>query len=190
MPKSVVISEHARRRAAERLEMSRRADIVHQFRQALMYGLSPTSFRGPFSQYLKSKLTKNRYCTVKVYCDFTYIHRNKKLITMFPVPDKYLPVKQYLPSNMTNIVEKENDVNLQLRRYYKSSEFKFYIKEPGKNNNTYLVALVVKEQLAAVSRGKDLEKQKIACVKQHINELLMNSSNKEVEDGNTQETQV
>lgn len=153
--------------------MSRRNEIVHHFRKALMYGLSPSSFKGPFSQYLKAKLKKNSYCTIKVFCDFIYIHRNKKLITMFPVPEKYLPISQYLPKNFKNIAETENIAELQLRRLYKSSEFKFYIKEPGRNNNTYLVALVIKDKLEAVSRGKDLEKQKVACVKQYLNELGM-----------------
>ena len=176
MPKSVIISSHARQRAAERLELSRRDDVVHKFRHAIMYGLSPSCFKGPFNQYLQSKLRKNSHCTIKIYSDFVYIHRNKKLITMFPVPEKYLPVKQWLPANYNKIIEVENEPELQLKRLYHSGDFKFYIKNPGKNGNTYLVALVIKEELASVSRGKDLEKQKVACVAQHLAELR-NSTN-------------
>ena len=56
MPKSVIISEHAKMRAAERLSMTRRDEIVHKFRSALMYGLSPSNFKGPFYDYLMSDL--------------------------------------------------------------------------------------------------------------------------------------
>lgn len=184
MPKSVIISSHARQRAAERLELSRRDDVVHKFRHAIMYGLSPSCFKGPFNQYLQSKLRKNSHCTIKIYSDFVYIHRNKKLITMFPVPEKYLPVKQWLPANYNKIIEVENEPELQLKRLYHSGDFKFYIKNPGKNGNTYLVALVIKEELASVSRGKDLEKQKVACVAQHLAELRNSTSIGGSTDGN------
>ena len=171
MPKSVVISEHAKMRAAERLSMTRRDEIVHKFRSALMYGLSPSNFKGPFYAYLMSKLRKNKYCTVKIYCDFVYVHRKNKLITMFPVPEKYLPIKQWLSKNYSNIVEVDVEPELQLRKLYHSGDFKFYIKNPGKNGSTYLVALVINDELASVSRGKNLEKQKLACVAQHLKEL-------------------
>ena len=134
MAKAVLISEHAKRRAAERLELTRRDEIVHQFRNALMYGISPASFKGQFSTYLKKKLKNSRRCTIKVYCDFIYIHKGKRLVTMYPVPDKFLPVKQFLAKNYKNIEEKENIAELQLRRYFSSSEFKFYVKKPGKKN--------------------------------------------------------
>ena len=39
MPKSVIISEHAKMRAAERLSMTRRDEIVHKYRSALMNDL-------------------------------------------------------------------------------------------------------------------------------------------------------
>lgn len=187
MPKSVIISSHARKRAAERLDLSRRDDVVHRFRNALMYGLSPSNFRGPFNQYLQSKLKKNSYCTIKIYSDFVYIHRNKKLITMFPVPEKYLPVKQWLPANYNKVIEVENEPELQLKRLYHSGDFKFYVKNPGKNGNTYLVALVIKEELVSVSRGKDLEKQKAACVAQHLTELRNSMNIGGNVDGNIEE---
>lgn len=173
MAKAVLISEHAKRRAAERLELTRRDEIVHQFRNALMYGISPASFKGQFSTYLKKKLKNSRRCTIKVYCDFIYIHKGKRLVTMYPVPDKFLPVKQFLAKNYKNIEEKENIAELQLRRYFSSSEFKFYVKKPGKNGKTFTIALVIKEELVAVSQGKDLDKLKQSCVKQYFNDIKM-----------------
>lgn len=170
MAKSVVISEHAKRRAAERLNISRRNDIKHHFRQALMYGLSPSSFKGTFNKYLMSKLKKNSYCTVKVYSDFVYVHRNKKLITMFPVPEKYLPVSQFLPDKC-NFEEIENFADMELLKLYHTSDFKFYSKQLKSGSNAYLVALIINDELVSVSQGKSLEKQKSACVKQHLKEL-------------------
>ena len=90
---------------------------------------------------------------------------------MFPVPEKYLPIKQWLSKNYSNIVEVDVEPELQLRKLYHSGDFKFYIKNPGKNGSTYLVALVINDELASVSRGKNLEKQKLACVAQHLKEL-------------------
>lgn len=172
MAKSVQITKHARHRFAERLELTRREDMAHFFRNAVMYGLSPHSFKGKFHTYLLNKLKKNSYCTVKVYNDFIYIHRNKKLITMFPVPEKYLPVKQWLPSVYNSmILEKENIPELTLRKYYKTGDIHFYTKPPGKNGKSYLVALVINNMLASVAKGKDEAKLKISCVNQHLEEM-------------------
>ena len=170
MPKSVVISTHARQRAAERLNMSRRDEIVHQFRQAYMYGISPSTFNGEFKNYLIRKQQKNKSCTIKVFCDFIYVMRNKKLITMFKVPDKYLPIKKYLSSGVQDILEIETPAELKLRKLYKKSRFNFYIKEIKQHKNWYTVALVLDNSLAAVSTGKGLDKQKMSCVKQYFNE--------------------
>ena len=170
MAKSVVISEHAKRRAAERLNISRRNDIKHHFRKALMYGLSPSSFKGTFYRYLMSKLKKNKSCTIKIYSDFVYIHRNKKLITMFPVPERYLPVSQFLPEKHS-FEEIENPADIELLKLYHTSEFKFYSKQLKSGSNAYLVALIINDELVSVSQGKSLEKQKSACVKQHFKEL-------------------
>lgn len=172
MSKTVVITKHAKRRFAERLELSKRNEYTLQFRKALLYGISPSNFTGAFYDYLSKKLYKNRGSKIKIYCNYVYIHKGKKLITMYKVPDKYLPVKNYLPSNTikcNNVVEKIIDAELLLRDYYKFNDFKFYYKK--NNKNLYTVVLIIKDELTSIEKGKDLDKIKIACVKKHFNEL-------------------
>lgn len=172
MTKSVQITKHARTRFAERLDLTRREEMNHYFKSAIKSGLNPKSFKGKFHTYLISKLKKNSYCTLKVYSDFIYIHRNKKLITMFPVPEKYLPVSQWLPKNYNNTIDEvENIPELILRTKYKTGDTHFYSKKPGKNNNMYQVVLIVNNELASYAKGKDEAKLKMSCVTQHLEEL-------------------
>ena len=169
MAKSVVISNHAKIRAAERLDLTRRDDVNHLFRQAISYGINPSKFTGKFKDYLLSKLKKHSYCSIIVYSDFIYVRHNNKLITMYPVPDKYIPVKTYLKNNV-NVIEEEVKAELIMLKEFKTSDFKFYTKKPGKNGKMYTAVLIVYNELVSVSTSKNEDKAKLSCVKQYKDE--------------------
>ena len=157
--------------------MSRRNEVSNQFRKALRYGLTPKQFIGPFHDYLLSKLKKHKNSKIRIYCEYIYIYAGKKLITMYPVPDKYRPVETFLKSYAC--VEKRNiDPDMLLRDYYYNHGYNFYYRSMAKKD-FYTVALVINDWLAAVSKGKGLEEQKLACVLQHINELKTRGDKKD-----------
>ena len=164
MAKHVIVSSHAKMRAAERMNVSRRNDVHHFFRMALTSGKSPHDFNGKFKNYLLKKLKNNPYKAIKIYGDFMYIHKGKNLITMYPVPSRFLPITDYLNSKQ----ELEIVPELELRRYLHSSDFKFYTK---KENNKHIAVLIVKEQLVAAREKKEEKDAKLACVKQYLKEV-------------------
>lgn len=116
----VKVTKHARRRANERLDVTHKAETTKLFKRALKYGHPLVDFAGEFGEYLKAK-KKNNF-GVKVYNDNIFIYKNKTMITVFPVPEKYLPIKEYYTDYIKNnpllmrlyeVVDK-NDVLLEV----------------------------------------------------------------------------
>ena len=81
------ITHHARQRLNERVNLTKKRTSIVNI--AYCKGLTLLQYKGTFFQYLSAKKSK-----VKVYHDYIYIFSKvrKSLITVFPVPQKYLPV--------------------------------------------------------------------------------------------------
>lgn len=118
---AVRVSAHAKERANERLNVAYKAKRNKLFNRALKYGHPPADFAGEFESYLSSK-KKQKGVGVKVYDGNIYIYKNKLVITVFPVPEKYLPVSDnfasYIKDNpylmkLYNVVNKD-DVLLEV----------------------------------------------------------------------------
>lgn len=81
------VTKHGKERIRQRTKYSRNTDIKNLFRQAIIYGKSPSEFDPPFSLFLKSKLKGG--ILVKVYQGMIFIYKGRLLITSYQVPDKY-----------------------------------------------------------------------------------------------------
>ena len=93
-------THHANKRISQRLNITRKKERAQSFTNAVRKGFPRSRFSGSFRQYLDSKSKNNM--SVKVYNNFVYIHKNKTVITVFPVPKKYLPVEDYLANFMNS----------------------------------------------------------------------------------------
>ena len=95
------ISHHAKQRASERLDVNRKFERDKLFKRALRYGHPISEFAGDFENYLSGK-KRARNTGVKVYDGNVYIYRNQTVITVFPVPEKYLPIDEHYASYIKN----------------------------------------------------------------------------------------
>ena len=86
--KTYVITNHGKERVKTRGGYDRKQEVLALFKNALRNGKSPSEFKPPFSDFLKSKL--NRGAQVKVYSNMIFIYKNKTLITCYLVPERYL----------------------------------------------------------------------------------------------------
>ena len=93
MSRRSILTEHGKMRLKERVLPEQN---VNSFvRLVLRNGKNRSNYNGAFYLYLLSKTHGNK--KIKVYEDNVYIfNRNtNKLVTTFPVPRKYLPLKKY-----------------------------------------------------------------------------------------------
>lgn len=62
------------------------------------YGHKIAEYNSPFYEYLLTKQLDGDHTSVIVYNNSIYIfdNRQKRLLTVYPVPNEYLPTKQYL----------------------------------------------------------------------------------------------
>lgn len=101
------LTYHGKKRVNERTMIyESKAALV---RRVSMLGKTRNMYRGKFYQYLLSK--SNRGAQVKVYNDYVYImsKNSRRLITLYPVPEKYLPIKQYeIPRNVISMAMRVN----------------------------------------------------------------------------------
>lgn len=87
------VTKHGKKRLKQRNINQGRNGISNNAR---MYGKTKRYFDGEFYEYLLNK--SSRGCSIKVYKNDIYIYgkTSKNLITTYPIPEKYLPVEQYL----------------------------------------------------------------------------------------------
>lgn len=90
------VTKHGRKRLKERNINQGRNGI---YTSARLRGKTSFFFEREFRDYLESRMSSG--VQVKVYKNNIYIYsrNSKNLITTYPVPEKYLPVEQYLVDN-------------------------------------------------------------------------------------------
>lgn len=86
------LTYHGRHRVSERV--TRVQNKVSLVGRVSRLGKTKNMYFGKFHQYLDSKSKNGK---IKVYQEYIYIltKNSRKLITVYPVPRKYLPTEQY-----------------------------------------------------------------------------------------------
>lgn len=104
------LTKHGKKRIHERVGTNFRE--ISLVKNAIKNGNSPNVFYDSFHDYLYNKETSR--IKVKVYQNKIYfITKNShRLITVYPVPEKYLPVEQYLvPCEIYSFIQKIISLN-------------------------------------------------------------------------------
>lgn len=102
------VTHHAKMRIRERTELNAVSNNLVE--TVVRKGLTRLRYRGRFFQYLNRKKGQ-----VKVYNDYIYFFSKtkRKLITVYPVPPKFLPTTQYeIPKNIINLTNEVNTLYL------------------------------------------------------------------------------
>ena len=86
------VSNHAKQRFRERTDLCKNKEMTQLFGQARHYGKSFAEFAGEFHNFLYARRTKNMH--IKVYQDLVFFYKHRKLITVYKVPEQFLPVKE------------------------------------------------------------------------------------------------
>ena len=91
------ITKHARKRFCERTDFSP-GQRNHDAKMAWKRGYKASQFGEPLYSYLFEKQMEGDRTSVKIWGENVYVfdNRRKKLVTVYPVPEEFLPVKRYL----------------------------------------------------------------------------------------------
>ena len=114
------ITKHAYKRFSERTDFTPN-QRNHNANQAWKHGYKISQFDEPFYSYLFEKQLEGDKTSVKVWDENIYVfdNRHKRLVTVYPVPEQFLPIKQYLSFKPVPCVIKVNDL--------------YFISEDGEN---------------------------------------------------------
>lgn len=101
------VTKHGKRRLKERLNVFNA--YAMEMKSSKVNGKRFYNYKGAFFYYLNSKTNGE----IRVYKDNIFLfgkgRRSKKLITVFPVPERFLPINQYLIDD--DVLEKVLSIN-------------------------------------------------------------------------------
>lgn len=161
---AVKVSKHAKERCTERLNIAYKAKRNQLFNRALKYGHPPADFAGEFADYLETRKNKGKNIGVKVYDGNVFIYKNKLVITVFPVPDKYLPVKDNFASYIKN--------NPYLMKLYEVVDKDDVLLEIVQRDSDGVVAgLFVEDQFENFGMGQTEIKAKNNAIKSYLKRI-------------------
>ena len=153
-------TSHSKQRLRERQNIgnkNQREKLIHKVKH---YGLVPENFIDEFKDYLTKKYRRPN-TQVKVYEDFIYIIRNKKLITSYKVPDRYLPIKKWRANAYDGIHSYK-----ALVKYLKCRDFDISVL--CKDSNGYIVGLVVHDIFEEYGVGATEASAVNCAIKQYL----------------------
>ena len=154
------ISHHAKQRASERLDVNRKFERDKLFKRALRYGHPISEFAGDFENYLSGK-KRARNTGVKVYDGNVYIYRNQTVITVFPVPEKYLPIEEHYASYIKN--------NPLLMKLYEVVDKKDVVLElVTKDANGYIYGLCIEDMFENFGVGQTEIKARNSAIRAYL----------------------
>lgn len=103
MPKRKILTEHVKKRNKERFGTSNKL-----VKEVLLYGYTINDFAGPFHDYLMSLKNKaGGAVNVKVKGSMLVVYnkRSQRAITTWVVPEKYMPIEQFLVTTITGVAK-------------------------------------------------------------------------------------
>lgn len=104
------VTEHAKKRLEERTNI-KKYEWNKSASSAYKKGYRISVFSEPFYSYLKGRQLAGDRTSVKVWNNNIYIfdNRHQKLLTIYPVPEEFLPIKKFLGEQKVPCVIFVND---------------------------------------------------------------------------------
>lgn len=100
----MVVTKHATKRVRQRNGLSKKS-VVSDAQRALEKGIQHKDTSGSLNRYITQLYFKdNTADNIRIYNNSVYIFKGKKLITVFPLPQKY----RNTVKNIKTKKEKEN----------------------------------------------------------------------------------
>ena len=162
------VTDHARKRAKERLDVSFHAEVNKEYKNALRYGHPVLDYEGDFKKFLlyKKNSSKNRKKNtgIKVFKEIVFIYSGRTMITAYKVPEKFKPTSRYLRKNY-----KESEQIGELNNKYGVDNVKMEVFPPSIKGEVYTVLLFIDDILVSIGTGSNELKAKNSAVKIHFN---------------------
>lgn len=159
----VRVSQHAKDRAKERLDLSYKAERNKLFARALRYGHPPADFAGEFKQYVENR-KRGKGVGAKIYDNTVFIYKNKTIITVFPVPDKYLPIREHFASYI-----KDNPLLMKLYEVVDKEDVCLEIITKDKEN--CVAGLVIEDMFENYGVGQTEIKAKNNAIRAYLKKI-------------------
>lgn len=104
------ITKHAYKRFSERTDFSP-SQRNHNAKIAFKNGYRISDFDDPFYSYLFEKQLEGDKTSIKIWGENIYVfdNRHKKLVTVYPVPEKFLPIKRFIITKPVPCMIRVND---------------------------------------------------------------------------------
>lgn len=157
-------SKHAKYRANERLNVAYKAKRNQLFNRALKYGHPPADFTGEFRMYLESKKKNKKNVGVKVYDNNIFIYKNKLMITVFPVPERFIPTQDNLSSYI-----KGNPLLMKLLEVVNKEDV--LLEVVIKDKNSYVSALTIDDIFENFGIGTTETKSKNNAIRAYLKRI-------------------
>ena len=161
---AVKSSRHAKERAGERLNIAYKAKRNKLFNRALRYGHPPNDFAGEFFDYWNNKKKRQKGIGIKVYVRNIFIYKNKLVITVFPGPEKYLPIEENYASFIKN--------NQYLMRLYKVvNKEDIIIEVVQRDKDNVVTGLFISDEFQNFGVGKSEIKSRNNAIKLYLKRI-------------------
>ena len=157
-------TSHAKQRLKKRQDIGNKNQREKLLFKVKQYGLVAENFIGDFKKFLKGKQRKPN-TQIKVYEDFIYIIGNKRLITSYEVPARFLPTKKWMKKTYNGLSLYET-----LLDYLKEEEFEIIVIT--KDSSGYTVGLVINDVFENYGIGTTENKAVNNAIKTYLNRII------------------
>lgn len=146
------MTQHVIKRTRERADLNGKSANT-LVKETMQYGLSPGDFVGDFYSYLHYiKGKKYKSIGIRVFDNniLVYNKKSRKAITLYQVPEKFLPIEQYRISKAN---EKLNELTKTIKKLFKDKvdiELQILVDKP----KDFVAGLVINNVFQCFGKGK------------------------------------
>jgi len=163
------MTSHVIRRTQERVDLNGKSSNTF-IKEAMQYGLAPGDFVGDFYSYLHHiKVKKYKSIGIRVYENniLIYNKNSRTAITLYRVPEKFLPIEQYKVSSKTKRLD---DLTKQIKKLFKD-KVDIEIQIVVDNKQDYTAGLVLNKVFICFGQGKSRFEAEENALKLYLDKL-------------------
>lgn len=163
------LTQHSLQRAKERIDTGSQLPN-RKLREIMLYGFSPGDFKDDFYSYLIYTKSKKHSSSIgiRVLYDLILLYnkRSRRVITVYPVPEKFLPVDQYLHVSTKSIY---NKLLIEVSKLHKGVKSDIELKVLTTNPKEVVVGLTIDNIFRNFGKGSSTDEAKINALELYLN---------------------